>query len=86
MFGLEEADRLAELENCPMCKSLILSTDGKYHCQNCGMAFSKTQGNAILVNHIDSMPIEELGPALSMLYESAKILVSARLKLGVEKE
>ena len=86
MFGLEEADRLAELENCPMCKSLILSTDGKYHCKNCGMAFSKTQGNAILVNHIGSVPVEELGHALTLLYESARILASARLKLEVEKE
>jgi len=50
------------------------------------MAFSKTQGNAILVNHIGSVPVEELRHALSLLYESARIRASARLKLGVEKE
>ncbi len=70
---------MTELEKCPMCKSLIFSTDGKYHCKNCGMAFMKTQGGATLVNHIGSVPVEELGLALSLLDESARNLARARV-------
>jgi hypothetical protein len=49
---------MAELITCPVCLHQI-STDEQYNCQTCNSDFSVLTDNAVLVEHVGSIPKNE---------------------------
>ena len=49
---------MAEMITCPVCLHQI-STEEQYNCQTCNSDFSVLTDNAVLVEHVGSIPKNE---------------------------
>ena len=50
---------MVELNTCPLCLNQVFHTNDDYHCETCNSDFSIMTDNAVLVEHVGSIPKNE---------------------------